>query len=357
VTRKSVSLRGGLPVVLCVTAFLASTATGAVGDVATPAPETGTAATIPRIALHLDRETEERILALVPEKISDAEVQSVLARGPSPRIINLQGVAGLVTMAPFAEFLIAMGYPEERIRNPRDGALSYNSSGNSAQLAGALAWYYEREAMMPMLIGHSQGGMMAVRVLYELAGDFGHPLFVWNPVRDEAEERSSITDPLSGRERPIIGLHVPYAAAIATGTLPRIWLGQWDMVQRLHKIPNTVTEFVAYSLEWDLLAGNFGRAEPYRAIGDAEVRNITVPWAAGHTGVVFAKPLAVNPTTRAWINDYIPSPELAPLPTDAGVDLANLVHSADIWYSVKKHWCLEAQRLIRAWRQGQAAQQ
>ena len=167
----------------------------------------------------------------------------------------------------------------------------------------------------------------------------------------------SIVDPLTGRERPIVGLQVPYAAAIATGTLPRIWLGQWDMVQRLHKIPNTVTEFGAYSLEWDLLAGNFGRAEPYLASGDAQVRNITVPWAAGHTGVVFAKPLALNPKTRAWINDYVPSPELTPLPTDAGVNLANLVHSADIWYSVKKHWCIEAQRLIRAERQAHAAQQ
>ena len=207
-----------------------------------------------------------------------------------------------------------------------------------------------------MLIGHSQGGMMTVRVLYELAGDFSHPLLVWNPLRNEAEPRTSIIDPLTERERPIVGLQVPYAAAIATGTLPRIWLGQWDMVQRLHKIPNTVTEFAAYSLDWDLLAGNFGHSEPYRAIGDAQVRNIRVPWAAGHTGVVFAKPLALNGKTRAWINDYVSSSEPAPFPTDAGIDLANLVHAADIWYSVKKHWCLEAQRLIRARGQDHAAQ-
>ena len=351
------TLRVGLSWALCAAVFSASAAAAAGDETPALAPETRAIATAPRIAPHLDRETEDRILALVPEKISDAEVRSVLALAPAPRIINLQGVVGLVTMAPFAEFLITMGYPEERIRNPRDGTLSYNSSGDSAQLAGTLAWYYEHEGMMPMLIGHSQGGMMTVRVLYELAGDFGHPLFVWNPLRDESERRTSIVDPSTGHERPIVGLRVPYAAAIATGTLPRIWLGQWDMVQRLHKIPNTVTEFGAYSLDWDLLAGNFGHVEPYRAIGDAQVRNITVPWAAGHTGVVFAKPLALNPKTRAWINDYVPSPELTPLPTDAGVDLANLVHSADIWYSVKKHWCLEAQRLIRAERQAHAAQQ
>ncbi len=79
--------------------------------------------------------------------------------------------------------------------------------------------------------------------------------------------------------------------------------------------------------------------------------------SAGHTGVVFAKPLAVNPITRAWINDYVPSPEPAPPPKDAGVDLANLVLAADIWYSVKKHWCLEAQRMIRALRKNASARQ
>ena len=30
------------------------------------------------------------------------------------------------------------------------------------------------------------------------------------------------------------------------------------------------------------------------------------------------------------------------------MDTANLLHAADIWFSVKKHWCLEAQRLVRA---------
>ncbi len=64
-------------------------------------------------------------------------------------------------MAPFAEFLIAMGYPAERLRNPRDGRLSYSSFGDSRRLAGSIAWHYEREGLMPMIIGHSQGGMLA----------------------------------------------------------------------------------------------------------------------------------------------------------------------------------------------------
>jgi hypothetical protein len=39
---------------------------------------------------------------------------------------------------------------------------------------------------------------------------------------------------------------------------------------------------------------------------------------------------------------------LPPLPEGPDVDSANIVHAADIWYSVKKHWCIEAQQLIRA---------
>ena len=40
--------------------------------------------------------------------------------------------------------------------------------------------------------------------------------------------------------------------------------------------------------------------------------------------------------------------EVAPLPADADLDVSNLMHAADIWHDVKKHWCLAAQRAIRA---------
>src|SRR5580765_4012663 len=63
----------------------------------------------------VDAATEERVLALAPEHISAREVREILARVDAPRIINLQGSVPILTMAPFAEFLIAMGYPEARI--------------------------------------------------------------------------------------------------------------------------------------------------------------------------------------------------------------------------------------------------
>jgi hypothetical protein len=295
----------------------------------------------------VDAATEDRVLALAPEHISAREVHEVLARVDAPRIINLQGSVPIVTMAPFSEFLIAMGYPEERIRNPDDGSLSYSSFVDARELAGALAWYYEHEGMMPMLIGHSQGGMVVIKTLHELAGDFGSELPVWNPRRRVAEARTTIVDPLGGESRPVVGLKVPYAAALATGKLPRLLLGQWDMLARLREIPDTVEEFTGFSSEWDPIAGNFGTVEPYRAVGSAQVRNVILPAGASHLTLPRVAELARDPATRDWIDRYVPGTASEP-PTAAQTDTANLLHAADIWYSVKKHWCLEAQRLIRA---------
>jgi hypothetical protein len=293
----------------------------------------------------IDAASEDRILALNPEQISAADVRDVLSRAPAPRIINLQGSLAWITMQPFAEYLVAMGVPEDRLRNPANGTLSYSSFGDSEKLAGTLAWYYENEGMMPMLIGHSQGGMLAIRVLYELVGAFHEAIDVWNPVTGESEHRASIRDPADGRMRPVVGLKVPFAAALATGKLPRLLLGQWTMLGKLRSIPDSVEEFTGFTILWDPIAGTFPGGEPYRATGTAEVRNVDLPAATSHLGLPNAKELATRANTRAWIDRYRPG-ESSP-PDVEGIDAGNVVVAADIWFSVKKHWCLEAQRVIR----------
>ena len=85
--------------------------------------------------------------------------------------------------------------------------------------------------------------------------------------------------------------------------------------------------------------------EPYRADGSATVRTVTLPASTGHIGSSRARHLAENPVTRAWIDGYRPGGRRA-LPT--GVGTTNLVHAADIWFSVRRHWCVEAQKLIHA---------
>ena len=298
--------------------------------------------------LALDRATEDRLLELDPDRVSPDDVREVLARVPAPRIIGLHGSVPIVTMAPFAEFLIAMGYPPERLRNPHDGGYTYSSFTDSRAIAGTLAWHYEREGIVPILIGHSQGGMLTVKVLQDLAGASGERIPVWNPVTDAAEERFAVVDPLTGGDRPVVGLRVPYAAALATGSLMRVLLGQWGMLSRLRTVPDTVDEFTGYFIEWDVIAGTTpGSAQdnPYRPTGRAKVRNVTLPAEYSHISLPAAAHLAANATTRAWIERYTPG---APPPAQADLDTRNLVHAADIWFSVKRHWCLEAQRLVRA---------
>lgn len=289
-----------------------------------------------------------RILALDADALTARDVRDTLVHAPAPRIIALHGSLPLVTMEPFARFLIAMGYPEERLRNPKDGTHTYGSFGSGARMAGMLAWHYEREGMMPMLIGHSQGGMMVVRTLHELAGGFGDTIAVWDPVADAGEARTTIVDPRDGRTRPVVGLTVPYAAALATGWLPRLFLLQWDMLPRLRSIPDSVEEFAGFTLEWDPIAGETTGGAPYAATGQAEVRNITLPAAYHHLTLPDAEHLAADAATRAWIDAYAPA-SVTPGPApDPAADNANLLHAADIWRSVRRHWCLEAQRLIRA---------
>ncbi|MCL4799500.1 MAG: hypothetical protein KJ025_07930 [Burkholderiales bacterium] len=305
------------------------------------------AAALP-VSAALDRAAEDRVLALVPERISAEEVRQVLGRAPAPRIINLHGSVALVTMAPFADFLVAMGYPAASLRHPRDGATSQSSFADSAMLAGTIAWYYEREGMMPLLIGHSQGGMLVVKTLHELAGAFRREIPVWNPVADAPEARTAIVDPATGARRPVVGLRVPYAAALATGKLPRVLLGQWDMLPLLRQVPDTVEEFTGFFIAWDPIAGTFGASDPYRPTGTATVRNVTLPAAYSHIGLPLTRHLAENAATRAWIEGYAPGDRAPAPPAGAGVDDSNIIHAAELWHSVKKHWCREAQRQIRA---------
>lgn len=280
-----------------------------------------------------------QLSAIDPTRVSAAEVRDVLAFAPAPRVVLLQGSIPIVTMAPFAAFLARMGYPQSQLESPRDGNTSMSSHGDSASLAGMLAWHYEHDGVRPLVIGHSQGGMLAVRVLHELAGAFSETLPVWNPRTTRAEPRFAIRDPQSGLEQPVVGFRIPFASAIATGTLFRVLLGQWTMLAKLRRIPDTVDEFTGFALAGDLIGAGGG---PYTAIGHAKVRNVRLPPSYSHIGLPLAAHLADDTGARAWIEAYIPGE--TPLPVEPAFDGLNLLHAADLWYSVKKHWCREAQR-------------
>jgi hypothetical protein len=297
----------------------------------------------------LDRALENRILALDPGRVTDSDVRSTLAVGPTPRIVSVHGGIYPVhlVMESFAEFLTGMGYPEAKIRHPGDGRLSHSPYENSAQIAGVIAWYYERDGVRPLIVGHSQGGIQAVKVLHEFAGNYSDAVRVWNPLTDRAEDRVTIVDPLTGRERPVVGLKVGYASVVGAGGAALLLPNQWSMAGRLRTIPDTVEDFTGYSLGIDLIAWDLpGAGGTYRANGTAKVRNVQLPASYSHVTVAATASLAKDPVMRQWLNDYVPG-QVDGIPANAAAT-ANAMWAADVWYEIKKHWVLEAQRLIRA---------
>jgi hypothetical protein len=120
------------------------------------------------------------------------------------------------------------------------------------------------------------------------------------------------------------------------------------MLPRLRSIPDSVDEFAGFTLEWDPIAGETTRGTPYAATGRAVVRNIALPGSYHHITLPDAERLAADAATRAWIDAYAPASATPGPALDPTADTANLLHAADIWRSVRRHWCLEAQRLIRA---------
>jgi hypothetical protein len=277
--------------------------------------------------------------------VSAGDVREVLSRHPAPRVIALQGSVPIVTMEPFAEFLVAMGYPDERVRDPVDGRRSYSSFVDSRRVVGEVAWHYEQDGVMPILIGHSQGGMIVIKVLHDLAGNGGAAIPVWGPGRPEPEPRTVIVDPRDGAERPVVGLKLDFAAALATGSLPRLLLGQWGILPLLREVPDSVAEFTGFAIPWDPIAGTGPEPSGFRATGSARVRNVVLPGDYSHIGLPAVAHLAAQPETRAWIDVWRPG-SAAPMPR--GVDVGNLLHAADLWYSLKRHWCLGAKALAGA---------
>lgn len=276
-------------------------------------------------------------------QVSATDVRSTLAHAPAPRIIALQGSVPIVTMEPFVAFLEAMGYPAAQLAQPGSPVRSYSSFIDSRRLAGMLAWHYEHEGLMPLLIGHSQGGMIVIKVLHDLAAtQEAAPIPVWNPLRDEAEPRTTIVDPHSRQSRPVTGLKVDYASALVTGSLPRLLLGQWGILPLLREVPDSVVDFTGFAIPWDPIAGTGAEPAPFRATGTARVRNVVLPASYSHIALPRVSHLAGQPATRAWIEAYRPG---TPAALPAAADTSNLLHAADIWYSVKRHWCEGAKRL------------
>src|SRR5258708_28726456 len=109
-------------------------------------------------------------------------------------------------MISFSEFLIGMGYPAASITNPADGTYTFSCYESSEMIAGMIAWYYEKEGLRPMIVGHSQGGMQAVKVFDKFAGPEAKKPAPLKPFTREGENRYDIQKPLTGQAPPVARL-------------------------------------------------------------------------------------------------------------------------------------------------------
>jgi len=300
----------------------------------------------------LTRETEEKILALDPEHVTDTDIREVLTNAPAPRIINIHGgvLPFSLSMDSFSEFLIGMGYPEWSIRNPGTGAYSLSCYQDSKQIAGMIGWCYEKEGMRPMMLGHSLGGIQVVKVLYDLADQSANRPVLWNPLTGKTEDRREITDPLTGKSCSLAGLQLCYASAVGAGGLARTLPYQWEMKSKLRKIPDTVEEFTGFYIGMDVWGGDYlgyGSANLFRPSGKALVRNVRLPTAYSHATVPNTKNILKSQAMKDWVNNYTPTDQ-PPLNEQSFKSNSHILWAADVWYSIKKHWVLELQLLIRA---------
>jgi len=302
-------------------------------------------------ATRLDRDLQARILALDPERVTARDVAEVLVHAPTPQVMLIHGGVYPVhlAMTSFGGFLTGMGYPESRIRPPGSFNWSYSPYTSTPRLAGIAAWHYEQDGVRPMMVGHSQGGLYAVKVLKQLAGRYGESLSTWDPHEDRDTGRTTIVDPLTDRVRPVIGLSVSYASSIGGGGWALLLPNQWDDFANLRRIPDTVDDFTGFFIELDFFALSFPGNPldvPYSSEGRARVRNVTLPVTTSHVLVPVTSDFAADPALRAWIDAYRPGDAATSnLPEGAG---GSVLWAADVWHSIKKHWTIEAQRFVRA---------
>jgi len=129
-----------------------------------------------------------------------------------------------------------------------------------------------------------------------------------------------------------------------------LWPNQWDMYERLRSIPDTVEEFTAFHILGDPFGGDLLGIDANRFLpnGKAEVRNVALPSDYNHVSVIYTEHLIESEQIRNWINDDYVASEQPKLNTTFESSTENILYAAEVWHSIKKHWVLELQRLIKA---------
>ncbi len=123
------------------------------------------------------------------------------------------------------------------------------------------------------------------------------------------EDRTTIVDPLTGRERPVVGVSVAYASVVGTGGWALALPVHWKVLATIRSIPDTVDEFTGYRIGLDLFAWDapgLENVKTFHSDGKAIVRNVTLPAEYSHVFVPDTAQLALSAPMRAWINAFDP---------------------------------------------------
>ena len=290
----------------------------------------------------------------IPDNVSAEDVRDTLSKVPAPRVILLHGGVFPVhlAMTSFAQFLIGMGYPAEQIRHPADGSWSHSPYERSERVAGMIAWAYERDGMRPMMVGHSQGGMQVVKVLHDLAGTFAPELPVWDPVSDTAQPRTTIVDPLTRKERPVVGVQASYASAVGAGGPVRGAaepVGGDRPAARRSRTPSCSSTATSSASTGSRCRSPTSASTRFRsASGKVQVRNVILPAGYLHVTIPVTHHLPDNAEFKRFIDAYRATSEKPDESMMPGTYTDNIYYAADNWAAIKKHWVPEAQRLVRA---------
>ncbi len=329
------------------------------GDGAAAKPLPSGAGVLRSVAM--DAALEDRILALDPKKITAADVRDTLSKAPAPRVFTIRGgiYPVYLAMESFGDFLVGMGYPQDKILTPHEHDWSLSPYESASNIAGLIAWCYEHEGVRPTMIGHSQGGIQAVKVLHDLAGDWSKELHPFNPVTRQFEPATTIVDPLTGRERPVVGFRLGLVATVGTGGWALALPNHWIVLDRVRTIPDTVDEFVGYRIAFDLWALDgpaFDEMKTFHRERDRRRPQRVAP------GRVRARHRAGDPRSRGKSRRCAPGSTPTCRTTRRTSRAArrrlpdgpndNVIFAANVWYELKKHWAIEAQRFVRA-RRGQ----
>ncbi len=158
------------------------------------------------------------------------------------------------------------------------------------------------------------------------------------------------------QQRPVVGVAVSFASAVGAGGPSFIFPNNWDVIGRLHDIPDTAVQFNGYFIGIDWFVVNVGvGGNRFQATGKAFVRNVELPAGYLHVSVPVTGHLPQNPEFKAFIDAYRPTTEKPDESKMPGSYSDNVYYAADNWHAIKKHWALELQRLIKARRAAMAS--